>query len=416
MPTARSDFGLAVANGKIYAIGGYNGSYLNVNEMYDPVTDTWTTKTPMPTPRAYFAVATYRNKIYAIAGSTGTGSSTLANEVYDTITDTWETLSPLQSDTSVREHLSANVVNGKIYVISGIASVLITGFPPSAENNVYDPALDVWTRKAPIPQPVFQYASAVIDDKIFIIGGRNYSALSRTPSILSLTQIYDTTTDTWTNGASMPTAAYWSLIGAATGLFAPKRIYIFGGYTTSGPGASWLSITHVYNPVTNAWTTGTIPPADFARGKCAVVNDVFYAIGDDVNLQYTPIGYEPDPSHDGTAPEIAVLSPENMTYYATDIQLTFTVNEPVSWIQYNLDYKTVREIESNFTLSGLSLGSHNVTVYATDIAGNIGYSETVYFTIAEAPEPFPTTLVIASVASVAVVSVGLLVYLKKRKR
>jgi len=105
-----------------------------------------------------------------------------------------------------------------------------------------------------------------------------------------------------------------------------------------------------------------------------------------------------------------------MTYYATDIPLTFTVNEPVSWTQYNLDYKTVREIESNSTLSGLPLGSHNVTVYATDIAGNIGYSETVYFTIAEAPEPFPTTLVIASVVLVAVIGLGLLVYFRKRKR
>lgn len=415
MPTARSDFGLAVANGKIYAIGGYNGSYLNVNEMYDPETDTWTTKTPMPTPRAYFAVATYRNKIYAIAGATSTGSSTLANEVYDIITDTWETSSPLQSNTSVRIHLGANVVNGKIYVISGIASVLATGFPPSAENNVYDPALDVWTTKAPIPQPVFQYASAVIDDKIFIIGGRNYSALSRTPTILSLTQIYDTTTDTWTNGASMPTAAYWSSAAAVTGLFAPKRIYIFGGYTTSGPTASWLSITRIYDQVTNEWTVGTPSPADFARDRCAVVKDVCYSIGDDVNLQYTPVGYKPDPSHDGTAPEIVVVSPENMIYYKTDIPLTFTVNEPVSWIEYNLDYETVREIESNCTLSGLSLGSHNITVYATDIAGNVGASDTVSFTVAE-PEAFPVTLVATtSVVTVAIVGTGLLFYFKKRK-
>jgi hypothetical protein len=417
MPTARSDFGLAVVNGKIYAIGGYNGSYLNVNEMYDPVTDTWTTKTPMPTPRAYFALATYRNKIYAIAGSTGTGSSTLANEVYDTLTDTWETLSPLQSDTSVREHLGANVVNGKIYVISGIASVFITDFPPSAENNVYDPVLDVWTKKVPIPQPVFQYSSAVVDDKIFVIGGRNYSAVSRTPTILGLNQIYDTTTDSWTNGASMPTAAYWSLIGAAKGLFASKRIYIFGGYTASGPDASWLSITRVYNPTTNAWATGAPPPADFVRGRCAVVNDVFYAIGDDVNLQYTPIGYEPDPSHDGTPPEITVLSPENMTYYTTNFPLTFTINEPVSWIEYNLDCTKVREIESNSTLSGLSLGSHNVTVYATDIAGNIGSSETVYFTVVEMSEPFPTMLIAGiSVGITVVAGVGLLVYFKRHKK
>jgi hypothetical protein len=413
MPTARAGHGVAVVNGKIYVIGGINGSYLNINEMYDPVTDTWTTKTPMPTPRAYFAVATYLNKIYAIAGSTGIGSSTLVNEVYDASTDTWETVSSLQSDT-VRSHLSANVVKGKIYVISGVASDFPHGAPGSVENNVYDPLLDVWTGKAPIPQPVFQYASAVVDDKIYIIGGRNFQS---TPSILSLTQIYDTTTDTWTNGSSMPIAAYWCLSGATTGLFAPKRIYIFGGFASSGPDASWLSLTQVYDPDINAWTTGTPAPAAFAKGGVAVVNDMLYAIGDDVNLQYTPVGYgSPDPSYDGTAPEIAVLSPENITYYATDIPLIFTVNEQVSWMRYNLDDKTVGEIQGNSTLSGLSLGSHNVTVYATDVASNTGVSETIIFSVGKEPETFPTTWIVASVATVAVVGVGLLVYFVKVKK
>jgi hypothetical protein len=41
----------------------------------------------------------------------------------------------------------------------------------------------------------------------------------------------------------------------------------------------------------------------------------------------------------------------------------------------------------------------------------MGSSETIVFNI----EPFPTTIVIASVITVAVVGVGLLVYFKKRK-
>jgi len=45
----------------------------------------------------------------------------------------------------------------------------------------------------------------------------------------------------------------------------------------------------------------------------------------------------------------------------------------------------------------------------------MGASETVTFTVA-VPEPFPTVLVaVASVASIAVVIAGLLVYFKKRK-
>ena len=44
MPIARSGFGVAVVDGKIYAIGGWNGCFLSTNEMYDSETDTWTTK------------------------------------------------------------------------------------------------------------------------------------------------------------------------------------------------------------------------------------------------------------------------------------------------------------------------------------------------------------------------------------
>ena len=45
-------------------------------------------------------------------------------------------------------------------------------------------------------------------------------------------------------------------------------------------------------------------------------------------------------------------------------------------------------------------------------AGNVGSSETVYFTV-DVPESFPVVPVIAVVA--VVVGVGLLVYFKKRK-
>jgi len=124
---------------------------------------------------------------------------------------------------------------------------------------------------------------------------------------------------------------------------------------------------------------------------------------------------------DSTPPNMSILSPENKTYTAADIPLNFTVDENVSQVTYSLDGNDNTTIAGNTTLTGLSTGSHNVTMYARDVAGNTGASETIYFAIAEEqrqepePEPFPTILVVASVASVAVVSAGLLSYFKKRK-
>jgi hypothetical protein len=64
-------------------------------------------------------------------------------------------------------------------------------------------------------------------------------------------------------------------------------------------------------------------------------------------------------------------------------------------------------------LPGLADGAHNVTIYATDEAGNIGASETVYFSV-EVPQPVPVQFAIVPVAAIAVIGMGLLVYFKKR--
>jgi hypothetical protein len=81
MKVARSGIGVAVVNGKIYAIGGSTasgslpgvnggavlgyqdlGGHVGTNEEYDPETDTWTTKKSMPTPRIVFATPSAKTK------------------------------------------------------------------------------------------------------------------------------------------------------------------------------------------------------------------------------------------------------------------------------------------------------------------------------------------------------------------
>jgi hypothetical protein len=113
-------------------------------------------------------------------------------------------------------------------------------------------------------------------------------------------------------------------------------------------------------------------------------------------------------------PSVLILSPEPKVYNVSDILLNFTVDEPVSQLIYSLDGQKNVTIAGNTTLENMPYGEHNVTIYATDNVGNIG-SETINFTIAEPPEPFPTALVVASIVSVALIGIGLLVYFKKRK-
>jgi hypothetical protein len=118
---------------------------------------------------------------------------------------------------------------------------------------------------------------------------------------------------------------------------------------------------------------------------------------------------------DTLSPKVLLLSPENIVYNMSDLSLNFTVNEPVSQFTYSLDGQDNVTISGNTTLTNLPYGEHNVTVFATDEVGNTGASETIYFSIPEPPEPFPTSLLVASIITVIIVGIGLLVYFKKRK-
>jgi N-acetylneuraminic acid mutarotase len=465
MHVARSDLGVAVVNGKIYAIGGNTESgympnsggnnyerlgWINdTNEEYDPETDMWAFKKSMPTPRCNFAIAAFENKIYCIGGiinwNSGRISVTGVNEVYDPATDTWENKTSMPNPASA----TANVANGRIYVIGG-------GGANETLNQVYDPATDTWIIKTPmpaesmlggVPNTMSNLLSAEVNGRIYVM--RYYDLVS------SGTWIYNPANDSWVSlpslsistvtgvvwlpsspfsvlGESSPSGWWSHAAGATTGVNAAKRIYIFFDRYPYSQSIPLLA----FDPSSESWTQISYLPTRRRSFGVAVVNDIFYAIGgrtynyplpgdnyftvteQAVNEQYTPIGYgTPDPSYvppDITPPEVALISPENKTYELSDVPLNFTINESVSLINYSLDGQENVTVYGNVTLTDLSYGNHKVTVYATDEAGNTGASETIYFVV-EAPFPF-VPVAAASLAIVAVVGVGLLMYFKKRKR
>ena len=150
------------------------------------------------------------------------------------------------------------------------------------------------------------------------------------------------------------------------------RVYVYAEGSIIGPMKWYTFQTFNYSQVN--FTVDTAPPSISVS-----------QIGNEINFEAEPL----------------------------EVPLNFTVNEPATKISYVLDAMENVTIDGNTTLSGLSNGEHSLTIYAWDIAGNVGASETLYFTIAE---PLPVVPVAtASVASVAVMGVALLMYFKKRK-
>jgi hypothetical protein len=113
-------------------------------------------------------------------------------------------------------------------------------------------------------------------------------------------------------------------------------------------------------------------------------------------------------------PRINVLSPQDAIYASSEVELDFTVSEGASEILYCLDGNENQTISGSVTLTSLSEGVHNVTLYVADLAGNAAIPETIFFTV-DLPEFWPTTLTIASAITIVAFGLGLLVYLRKRK-
>ena len=127
MPTARHHLTSSVVNGKLYAFGGriYGDgipepiakalSNFDVNEMYDPISDTWTKLNPMPSKRSGLASAAIGNDIYVFGGEKVKGTFE-NNEKYDTIRNSWTEEVSLPTP---RLGLKAVAYDDKIYVVGG---------------------------------------------------------------------------------------------------------------------------------------------------------------------------------------------------------------------------------------------------------------------------------------------------------
>jgi N-acetylneuraminic acid mutarotase len=386
MPTARGGLGVAVVNGKIYAIGGLNNdTQLGITEEYNPVTDTWTPKTPMPTPRSGFAIAVYQNKIYCIGGTTGDSENfvsgfTGVTEVYDPASDTWETKVPMPTP---RADLCVNIVNGKIYCIGGKKYWGVDSeYQELNVTEVYDPARNSWATKSPMPIPVLGCASAVLDGKIYVIGGSRHFYPGWNLTTVGSNQVYDPENDAWSTRASLPTAASYAAAEATSGVTAPKKIYVVGGSDET----SYNDITYAYDSKGNVWSTGASMLTPRVYLALAVVDDILYAIGGfdgenwlNVNEQYMPLGYGTVP------PDLQILSPENKTYTSNDIQLVLSVNRPTTWMGYSLDDRANVTVTGDTELSDVSEGAHSLIVYVNDTFGNMVSSSTVYFSVDTLP-------------------------------
>jgi len=243
--------GVEVLDGKIYFVGGYDGSAKNIAERYDPSTNTWETLNSMSVARAGLASAVLNGKLSVIGGE---GLSSV--EVFDPLNGNWSAGVALPS--VVNEGTAINVDN-KIYLVGGMNS---------SNQNIsqvisFDPSASQWTAKVNMPTARRSVKLVWFENRIWAIGGYTSIYSNKVES-------YDLDTDSWQVEASLTTARNWPVAWVANG-----RIYVGGGKKDS---SSFLNSIEVYDPITKQWSNAGNFPENKYAADAVILNDTVYVI------------------------------------------------------------------------------------------------------------------------------------------
>ena len=97
MVTARDALAMAVLDGNLYAVGGWNDDdgFLSSVERYDPATNAWEAVAPMAEAREHHSVAVLDGKLYVAGGLGAVHSRFSSVERYDPAIDAWEAAPPM---------------------------------------------------------------------------------------------------------------------------------------------------------------------------------------------------------------------------------------------------------------------------------------------------------------------------------
>ncbi|MCK4783196.1 MAG: hypothetical protein KAV87_05545, partial [Desulfobacteraceae bacterium] len=190
-------------------------------------------------------------------------------------------------------------------IICTICSIIVLGV-------LVQRALAVeWEIRADIPQHVYGHGGAIVQNKLYSIGGCETSDWTKTSIKM---QVYDYKTDKWSQAADMPIELGWPMV-AVHG----DKMYVFGGMRS---GAISTDKAWRYSPANDRWTAIKDLPVKAMNGIALTVGHYIYVGLGYQRLDKTPKGvvenfknlYRYDPGRDSY--ERLADAPEGACYAA----------------------------------------------------------------------------------------------------
>ena len=230
-PTAVSNVGAVVLDGRIYVPGGTLAGerVSDLLEIYDPELDAWTTGRGLSHGISAYAIAGYGGRLYLFGGWDGVSYGAQSYR-YDPGTDAWQVLAPMPT---ARAFAAAGVVGEQIYVLGGF-----DGEVELDRCEVYDPQSDTWRTCPPLTAPRGGLGVAVIADTLYVVGGGWESYLVENEHLSP--QSPEPTPVVWQPFPS-PLLLEWRNLGLVAN---ETTLFAFGGWN-----GEYLGVTQAYQVI-----------------------------------------------------------------------------------------------------------------------------------------------------------------------
>jgi N-acetylneuraminic acid mutarotase len=279
---ARYQFTGGIVDGGIYVFGGRGTRNLKSTEMYNPESSKWSAKTSNQYAVEELTGAVVNEKLYVFGARGGGDPYAALNfvEEYDPVTNTWTSKAPKPVSVS---GAPAVPYNGEIYLFGGIYDYDINSGSAIYSDVVeaYDPVTDTWRFVSSMPVVISNMAAAVSGSKVYLIGGIDTNGNNAATDVIA----YDFQTNEWITGGlgslSKPRGFVYSSAAPAVN----GEIYLIGGWTADKWTGITESDTiptedvQIYNTVTQTFSQGISLPQATDKHLALLLNNSFYVIG-----------------------------------------------------------------------------------------------------------------------------------------
>lgn len=194
--TARHESSLTAVGNKVVLLGGRG---IKPTEIFDTETQTWTKHAETPIEIHHFQAVTFKGEVYVLGGFTGGYPHETPIEniyIFNIDKNEWRKGPEIPEDRR-RGAAGCTVYNDKIYLVCGIQDGHWDGHVAWLDE--YDPSTNSWRKLANAPHARDHVSVGVVNDKIYVAGGRRSSG--KTEQVFNLTEgavdVYDFSEDKW---------------------------------------------------------------------------------------------------------------------------------------------------------------------------------------------------------------------------